>query len=925
MKKRRIWAFILAFLLLFTPFKPLPLARAEAQMVVTLGADLSEEQKQEMFRYFGVTEDQVTVIMITNQDEREQLGNLIPLEVIGSHTYSCAFIKPTETGGIQVKTANMNYVTSNMIASTLSTSGVINCDVLTAAPFVISGTGALTGVMMAYETASGEELDEEKKNLANKELVITNDIAETVGQDEATLVVNGIKIYVIRDQLKEQGEINAAVENVIQTTENAAADRAARMGLPEPKKLTQEDHTKLCEFGYQLGQMDYNYDDMKTTLERVTVNTVQETGIFDPLVTTFETTSSESTVTEDSILANTDDSALGEDAGINTTYQEVKTLEQEGAEPTPMPSLVSETAGNRIPLETATGVYIQSIGDLKSERTLSFIDESNRITVQGADDKYALANVYGYLLTDYLYASGFDYRDGLFTAILAEEGDGLPHCGVLDNDGNEVIPFVYNTCKIADKNWVIGVNVEPGGTEEDHDFEDYNHGYLQITQVDVYHVSDNTAALAGTLGREDFVNCAASEGMLNIQNRAMHVVTYNEEFQVISDEADSNIYTFPDGEKEFETFYVDNKEGVRDREGRTILAPEYDGVYSSNYETGYFEIYNHSESGAKHGLADVEGNVVLPPSFDYVTMSSSYSPKAEENALCSDDYATGGYFRITIDDKMGFASEAGTITCPPAYTEAETKAGTAYYAVAEDGSRHLVSADGYDVTLSDAYSDVDPVDYAGGMLWKGYYDSYSDFDVFDWHGTILGSHLSRFEVSGDGHYVLMPGEENTWLFYELNYYDPEFTPSEPEVTDNKALGADDIARIKYDAANPLSDSKLPLDENGRPIYPGTEAAPLPEEDESSEEIIAEDPNPPEPVDPATQIKDLLGSAVALIEYDAEGNADVVKTLLEEALKIASDENPTCAAVLQSAVSLIDSGTIDAEALTALLNSAGDLL
>ena len=89
MKKRRIWAFILAFLLLFTPFKPLPLARAEAQMVVTLGADLSEEQKQEMFRYFGVTEDQVTVIMITNQDEREQLGNLIPLEVIGSHTYSC--------------------------------------------------------------------------------------------------------------------------------------------------------------------------------------------------------------------------------------------------------------------------------------------------------------------------------------------------------------------------------------------------------------------------------------------------------------------------------------------------------------------------------------------------------------------------------------------------------------------------------------------------------------------------------------------------------------------------------------------------------------------------------------------------------------------------------------------------------------------
>ncbi len=96
-----------------------------------------------MFRFFGRTEDKVQVIAITNADEREHLGNLIPLEQIGTQTFSCAMVCPTIENGIQVKTANLNYVTGNMIAETLSTSGVVNCDVLAAAPFEVSGTGAL--------------------------------------------------------------------------------------------------------------------------------------------------------------------------------------------------------------------------------------------------------------------------------------------------------------------------------------------------------------------------------------------------------------------------------------------------------------------------------------------------------------------------------------------------------------------------------------------------------------------------------------------------------------------------------------------------------------------------------------------------------------------------------------------------------------
>ena len=92
----------------------------------------------------------------------------IPLEQIGTRTLSCAYVKPTQSGGIKVRTANLNYVTGNMIANALSTAGVTNCEAVAACPYEVSGTGALTGVIMAYESASGQKLDSTKKRSCNK-------------------------------------------------------------------------------------------------------------------------------------------------------------------------------------------------------------------------------------------------------------------------------------------------------------------------------------------------------------------------------------------------------------------------------------------------------------------------------------------------------------------------------------------------------------------------------------------------------------------------------------------------------------------------------------------------------------------------------------------------------------------------------------
>lgn len=292
---------------------------ADGALVLTLGADLTEEQKQGILDFFNVKESDTMVITVTNADERKLLEGQYTEAQIGTKTFSCALVNPTASGGIQVKTANMNVVTSGRIASILSTSGITDCEVLTAAPFMVSGTGALTGVMMGYEEALGVTLDPEKQQMAIEESTTVSQIGETMGQNEATLVVNDIKIRVVRDQAKEPEEIRNAVNTTVDQVEEQLAQLAQATGSAAPEKLDTEDREVLYDYGDKLSKMNYDYNSMKLTLQRVTVNAAREIGIDDPITETFEDLSAEDVLPENSILLGTNDESMGEDANITAT------------------------------------------------------------------------------------------------------------------------------------------------------------------------------------------------------------------------------------------------------------------------------------------------------------------------------------------------------------------------------------------------------------------------------------------------------------------------------------------------------------------------------------------------------------------------------------------------------------------------------
>lgn len=228
--------------------------KADAVRVVTLGADLTDQQKQMMLNYFNTNDQQSQIMTVTNADEKARLSKYVPAEQIGSRTVSCAYVLPTTQGGIQVKTANLNYVTPNMIASSLSTSGVTNCQVIAACPFEVSGTGALTGVLMAYEQASGETLDETKKDIATEEMVTTGNLAQSVGQDQASQIINQSKLDVIENDTTDDDEIGEIIEN------NADAVGAT---------VTQDDIKQITELLKKIAEQQYDIDQMKETLENI--------------------------------------------------------------------------------------------------------------------------------------------------------------------------------------------------------------------------------------------------------------------------------------------------------------------------------------------------------------------------------------------------------------------------------------------------------------------------------------------------------------------------------------------------------------------------------------------------------------------------------------------------------------------------------
>jgi uncharacterized protein YpuA (DUF1002 family) len=236
-------------------FPTIGLADAAAgDKIITLGKNLTEEQKQSMLGEMGA-DDNSQVIEVTNEEEHKYLGNYTPKAQIGTKAISSSAITIEKSGsGLEVNTKNINWVTDEMYLNALMTAGVKDATIQVTAPFEVSGTAALTGLLKAYEVTSDEAIPEEVKQVANEELVKTAELGDKVGEENASALMAKIKEEIANNGVPET---DAEFRELI---EKAASD----LGIT----LSEEEINSLVALFNKMKDVNVNWDQVGQQLDK---------------------------------------------------------------------------------------------------------------------------------------------------------------------------------------------------------------------------------------------------------------------------------------------------------------------------------------------------------------------------------------------------------------------------------------------------------------------------------------------------------------------------------------------------------------------------------------------------------------------------------------------------------------------------------
>lgn len=240
-------ALLLAFLMLLVPATALAdetnvTDTTTAESFVCYGDDLNSEQFEKVMNLLGADLSKDQLIKVTIDDEKALLGSIISADKIGSRSLSSARVTLTGEGtGISVTTQNINWVTSSMYSSALATAGVDNARIVVAAPVEVSGTAALAGILKAYESAASTQLSDEAKAVAGSEMVLTGDLADMIGSDDAVELLAMVKNAIAEYHLDDYDSLRPYVEQ-----------GAKQLGV----QLSEDQIDQITKLGVQIAKLD---------------------------------------------------------------------------------------------------------------------------------------------------------------------------------------------------------------------------------------------------------------------------------------------------------------------------------------------------------------------------------------------------------------------------------------------------------------------------------------------------------------------------------------------------------------------------------------------------------------------------------------------------------------------------------------------
>lgn len=232
---KRIISCVFLFAFCFLSFGGIAFADSVDKRVV-LGINNSEAAIAKIYGYFRVDPGSVDQMYITNQEEREYLEGLVPNSKIGTVALSSVYIDTDNKSGLDLEIYNINWVTEEMYRNALATAGITDAKVIVAAATPVSGTGALAGIYKAYEDITGVEIDQEVKDTAVEELVITADLQEVAG-DDASSIISDLKAELAKTKNMDDVSIQELIVETASKYNAELSDSQVEQILELIKKL----------------------------------------------------------------------------------------------------------------------------------------------------------------------------------------------------------------------------------------------------------------------------------------------------------------------------------------------------------------------------------------------------------------------------------------------------------------------------------------------------------------------------------------------------------------------------------------------------------------------------------------------------------------------------------------------------------------
>ncbi|MGN1248753.1 MAG: DUF1002 domain-containing protein [Candidatus Spyradocola sp.] len=255
----------------------LPVAAQAAevgQSITCYGDDLTSEQFQQVIELLDADLANDTLVTVYIEDEKNLLGGIVSADKIGSRSISSARVTLTGEGtGISVTTHNINWVTPSMYSSALITAGVQNAKIVVAAPVEVSGTAALAGILKAYEQGINDNLSSLAKAVAGNEIVLTGDLADVIGSEQAVELLAMVKQAIADYNLDDYDTLRPYV-----------VQGAQQLGV----QLTDAQIDQITKLGVEFAKLDLDPEQLASQLNGL-IDNIQKIQVAQQTATTIFT------------------------------------------------------------------------------------------------------------------------------------------------------------------------------------------------------------------------------------------------------------------------------------------------------------------------------------------------------------------------------------------------------------------------------------------------------------------------------------------------------------------------------------------------------------------------------------------------------------------------------------------------------------